>query len=44
MRKYKIFISGDHKELRDERLAIKKFILNDALLSEYFEVLLVSLI
>ena len=40
MKKYKIFISGVQKELKEERLAIKKFILEDALLSEYFYVFL----
>ena len=38
MKKYKIFISGVQKELKEERRAIKKFVLEDALLSEYFDV------
>jgi len=38
--KYKIFISGVQKELKTERRAIKKYILNDALFSEYFDVFL----
>lgn len=40
MKKYKIFISGVQKELREERRAIKNFILGDVLLSEYFDVFL----
>lgn len=40
MKKYKIFISGVQKELKEERRAVKKFILSDALLSEYFDVFL----
>lgn len=40
MRKYKIFVSGVQQELKKERLAIKDFVLNDALLSEYFDVFL----
>lgn len=40
MKKYKIFISGVQKELKEERRAIKKFILGDVLLSEYFDVFL----
>ena len=38
--KYKIFISGVQKELKTERRAIKKYILGDALFSEYFDVFL----
>ena len=40
MKKYKVFISGVQKELKEERRAIKKFILGDALFSEYFDVFL----
>lgn len=40
MKKYKIFISGVQKELKEERQAIKKFIRQDVLLSEYFDVFL----
>ncbi|MBU1674136.1 DUF4062 domain-containing protein [Patescibacteria group bacterium] len=36
----KFFVSGVQKELKEERRAIKNFILNDALLSEYFDVFL----
>ena len=38
--KYKIFISGVQKEFKTERRAIKKYILDDALFSEYFDVFL----
>jgi len=40
MKKYKIFVSGVQKELKEERRAIKDFILGDVLLSEYFDVFL----
>lgn len=40
MKKYKIFISGVQKELKEERRAIKKFVLEDPLLSDYFDVFL----
>ncbi|PIP19524.1 MAG: transcriptional regulator [Candidatus Omnitrophica bacterium CG08_land_8_20_14_0_20_41_16] len=40
MKKYKIFISGVQKELKEERRAAKEFILNDALFSDYFDVFL----
>lgn len=40
MKKYKIFISGAQKELREERRAVKDFILKNVLLSEYFGVFL----
>lgn len=40
MKKYKIFISGVQKELKEERRAIKDFILDDPLLLEYFDVFL----
>jgi len=40
MKKYKIFISGVQKELKEERREVKKFILGDVLLSEYFDVFL----
>jgi len=38
--KYRIFVSGVQKELKAERRAIKKYILDDALFSEYFDVFL----
>jgi len=40
MKKYKIFISGAQKELKQERRAVKEFICEDVLLSEYFDVFL----
>mgnify|MGYP001618030663 FL=1 len=42
MKKYKIFVSGVQKELKEERRAVKKFVLGDALLSEYFDVFLIE--
>jgi len=38
--KYKIFISGAQKELKEERRAVKEFVREDVLLSEYFDVFL----
>lgn len=40
MKKYRIFVSGVQKELKAERRAVKDFILNDPLLSEYFYIFL----
>ena len=40
MRRFRIFISGVQKELKEERRAVKDFILKDVLLSEYFDVFL----
>jgi len=40
MKKYKIFISGVQKELKDERQALKKYIYGDALLGQFFDVFL----
>lgn len=40
MKKYKIFVSGVQKELKEERRAIKDFISNDVLLREHFDVFL----
>lgn len=40
MKKYKIFISGVQKELKEERRAIKDFVGNDVLLRDHFEVFL----
>lgn len=40
MKKYRLFISGVQKELKEERQEVKKFIRGDALLSEYFDVFL----
>jgi len=38
--KYKIFVSANQRELRAERRAVKDYVLDDALLSEYFDVFL----
>ena len=38
--KYKIFVSGVQKELKEERKALKDYISGDALLSRFFEVFL----
>ncbi len=38
--KYKIFVSGVQKELQAERRAVKNFVANNVLLSEYFDVFL----
>ena len=38
--KFKIFISSVQKEFKDERRALKEYILGDALLSRFFEVFL----
>jgi predicted HTH transcriptional regulator len=38
--KYKIFVSGVQKELKEERRAVKRFIQSDVLLREYFDVFL----
>ena len=40
MRKYKIFVSGVQKELRDERHAVKELISENSLLDEYLSVFL----
>ena len=40
MAKYKIFVSGVQKELGSERRTVKDYILDDVLLSEYFDVFL----
>lgn len=40
MKKYKIFISGVQKELKEERRAPKDFISNDVLLRSHFEIFL----
>jgi len=38
--KYKIFVSGVQKELRDERFAVKELVMENYLLNEYFKVFL----
>lgn len=40
MRKYKVFVSAVQKELKNERRAVKDFILENPLLKEYFAVFL----
>lgn len=40
--KYKIFVSGVQEELKAERRAVKDFITNEVLLSEYFDVFLLK--
>ena len=40
MKRYKIFVSGVQKELKEERRAVRDFILGDALFEEYFDVFL----
>lgn len=40
MKKYKIFISGVQKELKEERRAVKDFVSNDVLLRDHFDVFL----
>ena len=40
MKKYKIFISGVQKELKEERRVIKNFVGNDVLLRDHFDVFL----
>ena len=38
--KYKIFVSGVQKELKEERFAVKDLIAENVLLKEYFSVFL----
>ena len=38
--KYKIFVSGVQKELKEERVAVKGLIAENVLLKEYFRVFL----
>jgi len=40
MKKYKIFISGVQKELKEERRAVKDFISSDTLLQKHFDAFL----
>jgi len=40
MKKYKIFISGVQKELKEERRAVKDFVSSDVLLRDHFDVFL----
>ncbi len=38
--KYKVFVSGVQKELKEERRAVKDYVQRDALLRRYFDVFL----
>ncbi|GAI11526.1 unnamed protein product, partial [marine sediment metagenome] len=40
MNKYRIFISGVQKELKEERFAVKELVAQNALLEKYFTVFL----
>ena len=40
MKRYKIFISANQKELRDERYGVKEIIINNSALREFFDVFL----
>jgi predicted HTH transcriptional regulator len=40
MKRYKIFISANQKELRDERYGVKEIIINNSTLREFFDVFL----
>ena len=40
MTKYKIFVSANQKELKEERFAVKEVILNNSTLRECFDVFL----
>ena len=40
MTKYRIFVSGVQKELKEERLAVKELVLENALLKKHFDVFL----
>lgn len=40
MKKYRIFISGVQKELKQERRAVKDFVCKDALLRKHFDAFL----
>jgi hypothetical protein len=40
MKKYKIFVSANQKELRDERYGVKEIIINNLALREVFDVFL----
>lgn len=40
MKKYRIFISGVQKELKEERLAVKDFVCEDTLLRKHFDAFL----
>ncbi len=38
IRKFEIFVSGNQKELKKERLAVKEAILDNAVLRRFFDV------
>ena len=38
IRKFKVFVSGNQKELKEERLAVKEVILGTAVLKDFFDV------
>jgi hypothetical protein len=38
IKKFKVFISGNQKELKKERLAVKEVILGNAVLRKFFDV------
>jgi len=40
MKRYRIFVSGVQKELKEERLAVKEVVTQNALLKKYFSVFL----
>jgi len=40
MNKYRIFVSGVQKELKEERFAVKELVTQNALLEKYFNVFL----
>jgi len=42
--KYRIFVSGVQKELKQERVAVKEIVSEDILLKEYFGVFLIIFI
>lgn len=40
MKKYRIFVSANQKELKDERIAVKEIIMNNSTLRDFFDVFL----
>src|SRR3989304_10631825 len=40
MSRYKIFVSANQKELKEERLSVKEIIINNSTLREFFDVFL----
>lgn len=41
MSRYKIFVSANQKELKEERLSVKEIIINNSTLREFFDVFLI---